>query len=114
MAASPCGRDSRARADAPAVPTLDHDIQPLLKTRCIKCHGPIKPKGKLNLCGPRSLARGGESGPVVEPGSPDESTLWDQVVGDEMPPKPEEPLSAAEKALIRRWIEQGASGLPRS
>ena len=30
-----------------------------------------------------------------------------------MPPKSEEPLSGAEKALIRGWIEQGAKGLPR-
>ncbi len=101
-------------ADAPGVPNLGHDVQPLLKARCIKCHGPVKPKGKLNLSGPRSLARGGESGPVVEPRSPEESALWDRVAADEMPPKPEQPLSGAEKALIRRWIEQGAKGLPRS
>jgi hypothetical protein len=95
-------------------PTLERDIQPLLKTRCVKCHGPIRPKGKLNLSGPRALARGGESGPAVEPGSPDDSALWDRVASGEMPPKPEEPLSADEQQLIRRWIEQGARGLPRT
>ena len=47
----------------------------------MKCHGPIKPKGKLNLSNPRSMARGGASGPVVVRGNPDESTLWDQVSG---------------------------------
>jgi hypothetical protein len=31
-----------------------------------------------------------------------------------MPPKPEEPLSAEEKQLIQRWIQQGAKGLPRT
>ena len=104
-----------ARAgDASTKLTLDRDVQPLLKARCIKCHGPNKPKGKLNLSGPRSLARGGESGPAVEPGSPDDSALWDKVSSGEMPPKPEEPLSTDEKALIRRWIEQGAKGLPRT
>jgi Protein of unknown function (DUF1553)/Protein of unknown function (DUF1549) len=29
-----------------------------------------------------------------------------------MPPRPEEPLSADEKSLLRRWIEQGARNLP--
>ena len=29
-----------------------------------------------------------------------------------MPPRPEEALSADEKALFRRWIEQGAKNLP--
>ena len=83
-----------------------------MKARCLKCHGPIKPKGKLNLSSARSLARGGSSGPVVVPGNLDESTLWDLVSNDEMPPEPEEPLPAGEKALLRRWIEQGARDLP--
>ena len=80
--------------------------------RCQKCHGPIKPKGKLNLSSARSLVRGGESGPVIVPGKPDESLIWDQVVDDDMPPRPGEPLSADEKAILRRWIEKGAKGLP--
>ena len=66
--------------EAPARPSLEHDILPLFKARCQKCHGPIKPKGKLNLSSARSLARGGESGPVVVPGNLDESLLWDLVV----------------------------------
>src|SRR5579883_1947130 len=96
----------------PAQPTLERDVLPLLKARCVKCHGPIKPKGKLNLSNARSMARGGSSGPSLEPGKPEESTLWDLVSSDEMPPKPEDPLSAGEKQTLRRWIEQGAAGLP--
>ncbi len=92
---------------------MEQDVQPLLKARCIKCHGPIKPKAKLNLSGPRSLARGGESGPAVEPGSLEQSVLWDRIATGEMPPNRDEPLSSTEKVLIRRWIEQGAKGLPR-
>ncbi len=92
--------------------SLDRDVLPLLKAHCVKCHGPIKPKGKLNLSNPRSMARGGSSGAVVVPGNPDESPLWDLVSSDEMPPKPEEPLSGNDKAILRRWIEGGAAGLP--
>ncbi len=93
-------------------PSLERDVLPLLKVRCLKCHGPIKPKGKLNLSGPRSLARGGSNGPVVIPGNLEESIVWDLVSQDKMPPKSEEPLSSDEKALLRRWIEQGAANLP--
>jgi hypothetical protein len=101
-----------ARAEGvPARPGFD-DVQPLLKAHCVKCHGPVKPKGKLNLSSARSVARGGETGEVVSPGSLAESTLWEQVASDEMPPKPEEPLTADEKQTICRWIEQGARGLP--
>ena len=97
-------------ADAP--PNLDRAILPLLKAHCVKCHGPNKPKGKLNLSNPRSMARGGSSGPIVVPGQLDESPLWDLVSSEEMPPKPEEPLSGTEKATLRLWIEGGAEGLP--
>jgi len=93
-------------------PNLEQDILPLLKARCLKCHGPVKPKGRLNLSSARSLARGGSSGPVVVPGDLDDSALWDLVSNDEMPPEPEEPLPTGEKALLRRWIEQGARDLP--
>ena len=97
---------------AEAHPGLERDVLPLLKAHCLKCHGPIKPKGKLNLSSARSLARGGASGAVVVPGNPDESTLWDLVANDEMPPEPDEPLSDDEKNTLRRWIEEGARNLP--
>jgi hypothetical protein len=97
-----------------AGPSLEHDILPLFQARCQKCHGPIKPKGKLNLSSARSLARGGESGSVVVPGNLDESLIWDQVSTDQMPPRPGEPLSSTEKSLLRQWILQGARELPNA
>ena len=93
-------------------PPLEREAMAVLKSRCVKCHGPIKPKGGLNLSSPRALARGGESGPVVEPGTLEESPLWEQIEEGAMPPKPEEPISADDRAVLRRWIERGAPGLP--
>jgi hypothetical protein len=111
--ACPAGEPATARGgSSEARPSLAQDIAPILKAHCLKCHGPNKPKGKLNLASPRALARGGASGPVVVAGRPDESLLWDQVSSGEMPPEPEEPLSGDEKELLRRWIERGAEGLP--
>ena len=94
-----------------ASPTLAGDVLPLLKTRCVKCHGPVTRKAGLSLATPQSVARGGKNGASVEPGRPDDSLLWERVEADEMPPK--EPLAAVEKAVLRRWIEAGAPGLPR-
>jgi hypothetical protein len=93
-------------------PSLEREILPLFKARCQKCHGPVKPKGELNLSSARSLVRGGKNGPVIVAGKLDESLMWDQVADDNMPPRPDEPLSAGEKAVLGRWIEQGAKGLP--
>jgi mono/diheme cytochrome c family protein len=91
---------------------LQRDVLPIFRSHCLKCHGPNRPKGKLNLSGPGALARGGESGPVVVPGRPDESELWNQVAHGDMPPEPEEPLSDRDKKALRRWIERGAEGMP--
>jgi hypothetical protein len=88
---------------------LERQIMPLFKARCVKCHGPAVRKGRLNLATPRGLARGGESGAIVEAGHTEESILWDKVSSGEMPPK--EPMAESEKQLIRRWIEHGAPGL---
>lgn len=98
-----------ASADEPA-PDLRHDILPLLRSRCVKCHGPMHHEGELNLGTPRSFARGGENGPTITPGKPDDSLLWKRIESDEMPP--ETPLPPEEKAKIKAWISRGAPGLP--
>ncbi|MDB5336818.1 MAG: Protein of unknown function (DUF1553)/Protein of unknown function (DUF1549)/Planctomycete [Planctomycetaceae bacterium] len=84
--------------------------QALLRLKCVKCHGPLKPKGDLNLSSFRGVARGGKKGAVVVSGKANESPLWERVEAGEMPP--DAPLPADEKALLRQWIEAGARGLP--
>lgn len=86
-------------------------IQPLLAARCGECHSKQKRSGKLNLATPEGLARGGENGPALAPGTPDESPLWQRVAADEMPP--ENPLTAEEKRWLHDWIATGAPGVPR-
>jgi hypothetical protein len=86
------------------------EVAALFHNRCIKCHGEEKPKSGLNLTSLASLGRGGKRGPVVVPGKPAESALWQAIDEEKMPPK--SPLPAAERALIKRWIEQGSPGLP--
>ena len=87
-----------------APPDFDRQIAPLLAAHCLDCHGGPGPKGDLDLS--RKAGVVGEGGSVV-PGKPGESTLWERVAADEMPPK--KPLSAADKALLKEWIEAGAA-----
>jgi hypothetical protein len=103
------GTSALNAAEAPA-PDFKHDILPLLKNRCVRCHGPAERKGELDLALPPGIARGGENGKVVVPGKPEDSSLWQRVVADEMPE--DEPLPAEEKEVLRRWIAAGAPGLP--
>jgi len=100
---------SVASADE-ATPDLRNDILPLLRSRCVKCHGPMHHEGELNLGTPRSFARGGENGPTVTHGKPEDSLLWKRIESNEMPP--ESPLPPEEKARIKAWIAAGAPGLP--
>jgi mono/diheme cytochrome c family protein len=90
-------------------------IGPLLKARCLGCHGddPGKLRGGLDLRSRASLLRGGDSGePAVAPGRPEESPLYLAVRRDDptlaMPPKENDKLAPEEVAAIRSWIEGGA------
>jgi hypothetical protein len=95
--------------EQPVRKALADDVQTLLKDRCGKCHGPLRPEGGLRLMTLSGVARGGEEGKVVVPGRVDQSLLWRRVEDEEMPP--EHPLSPQERTLIREWIEAGAPGL---
>jgi formylglycine-generating enzyme required for sulfatase activity/mono/diheme cytochrome c family protein len=89
-------------------------IKPMLEQSCIKCHGEEKPKGRLNLTTRAAALKGGDDGPSLVPGKPDESSLYTTTVlpldhDDFMPPQPKEkPLTKAQTDLLKAWIEQGA------
>ncbi len=80
-------------------------LQPLLDTHCAKCHGPLEQKGGLEVDTPQALLKGGDEGPVLVPGQPDQSPLY-QVLAPgadpHMPPKKQ--LSDAERTIVRDWI----------
>jgi len=89
-----------------AGPGFDDAVAPILARRCLDCHAGPDPKGKLDLSRRSSVVEGGENGPAIIPGRPDEGTLLDRVDSGEMPPKA--PLPEAEKATLRDWIVAGA------
>jgi hypothetical protein len=90
-------------------------VHPVLKAKCLGCHGddPKKLKGELDLATRAGLLKGGESGkPAVVAGKPDESPLYLGVTRKDdafkMPPKDRDALVAAEVDAFRRWIAGGA------
>lgn len=75
------------------------DIKPLLKERCVSCHGTVKQKGDLRL----------DAGALIPKGS-HESLLERIVSNDEdeqMPPEGKR-LSAEQIELLKQWIAAGA------
>ena len=81
-----CATTAAAEPPAAGSPLLFQEVRAIVQTRCLKCHGPLEPKGELQLGTPLGLARGGESGPAVVPGNLAESPLWQRVAAGEMPP----------------------------
>jgi hypothetical protein len=85
-------------------------VAPILEKRCVACHEGSRPKGGLSFASVKQFLAGGESGPVVVAGKPDESLLLDYISGDEpLMPKEGDRLSAVEVATIREWIASGAA-----
>ncbi len=92
---------------APA-PVFEKDIRPILKAHCFDCHGEGEQlKGGLDVRLRRLLVAGGDDGPAIVPGKPDQSELLKLVESGKMP-KRDKKLSPAEIALLRRWIATGA------
>lgn len=103
---------SVAGAEEVARKVAFEEVSSLLKTRCVKCHGPAKAEKRLNLSTPAGILRGSEAGPVVTPHDRDASPLWSRVHDGSMPP--DDVLSEEEQGLLSRWIESGAPGLSTS
>src|SRR5438128_2282142 len=84
-------------------PRFDRDVAPILKAKCIHCHGSARKRAELDLSTPEGVMRGGESGPIVKPGNAKESLLHEVTHEGRMPPKKTDRLSKADVETIRRW-----------
>lgn len=119
LALAACLGPASARADDPpaAAPAAQpiaflRDIAPILARQCIACHNPRKAEGKYVMTTFAQLAKGGQQGADVtlEPGKPDESYFVELIrpQGSPRMPYKQDPLPAAEVALIERWVAEGA------
>ena len=101
------------RAGTPGPVDFERDIRPIFEVSCLRCHGPVRPRGGFRLDDREAALRGGDYGPVLVPGNSAESQLLayvaHEVPGMEMPPPGQgDPLTADQIASLRAWIDQGA------
>ena len=84
---------SPARAVSPAADKFFEDkIRPMLVQHCYRCHSlqARKERGGLRVDSLASLLEGGDSGPAIVPGKPEESLLLKAIRHEDdlaMPPK---------------------------
>jgi cytochrome c553 len=88
-------------------------IRPLLSDQCFACHGPKSQTARLDLSTEAGVLKGGQNGPVVVKGHPENSRLI-QVVGYQekvkMPPAGK--LTEQQISNLTAWVKMGASWPP--
>ncbi len=111
-----------AASFAHAAPAMDADtlavlrVLPLLKEKCLGCHGddPDKIKSGYDMRTAEALRRGGDSEvPAVVPAQPEASPLYLSVLRNHedweaMPPKDNDALTAEQIGWLKDWISAGA------
>ena len=113
--------DPEITAGLPETIDYNYHIKPLLSDRCYACHGPDDNARKADLrlyteegAKHATLESGGRA---IVPGSLRRSQLYHRIYADDPdavmpPPESNLTLSDYEKALIARWIKQGAQWKP--
>src|SRR5206468_1553990 len=92
-----------------AADDLSERAYDILKTNCFSCHGAAKTSG-LDLRTRDSILAGGQQGPAVVPGEPENSRLYLAAAHERKPTMPPgQKLPEADLRTLRDWIEAGAS-----
>jgi hypothetical protein len=89
---------------------FEKSVRPVLATHCFECHGSMKKRGGLRLDSRAAVLKGGDSGPAVVPGKPEESRLLTAIShkNDKLKMPPEAPLPARDIEILTAWVKQGA------
>lgn len=85
------------------------EVFPVLKESCHRCHGEKKQQSGLRLDSRDAVLKGGQNGPAIVAGKPDESLLMKvlEYSGDiQMPPDAK--LDDEKIAVFKKWIEKDA------
>lgn len=98
-----------AEPNSAKIDYFEKHVRPILVEQCESCHGEKKQSGGLRLDSKAATLKGGDTGPALVPGKPNESILLKAVnhQGElKMPPKGKLPASSI--AALEKWIADGA------
>ena len=103
------GLAATAGAQTEPINFTDH-IRPIMERSCWNCHGEAAQLSDLDLSSREGALEGGAKGPAIVPGRAEDSRLFRMVAGLDQPfmPMSGDPLSDAELAAVRTWIDEGA------
>ncbi|MES2827454.1 MAG: DUF1549 domain-containing protein [Bacteroidota bacterium] len=91
---------------------LNTEVRAILAHNCYSCHGVKKMKGGLRLDSKMMALKGGEEGPVIVPGKPEQSELYRRinlpVDHKDFMPSDAKKLSQRDIGIVKLWIAKGA------
>jgi mono/diheme cytochrome c family protein len=91
---------------------LNTEVRAILAHNCYSCHGAKKMKAGLRLDSKSMAFKGGEDGPIIIPGKPNESELFRRinlpVDHKEFMPSDAKKLSQRDIGIVKLWIAKGA------
>ena len=113
---------SPAQADDGGVPDVvdfNFHVRPILSDKCFKCHGPDANKREAGLRldteeGAFAALKEDPSKHVIVAGNPLESALYQRIIASDTsilmpPPSANLSLTQTEIAILKKWIQQGAT-----
>jgi hypothetical protein len=100
------------RFDPKSVDFFEKNVRPLLVSKCHNCHSAsTNTKGGLRVDDRAGLVQGGNRGPAVLPGDPENSLLMQAVryTDEDLKMPPKKRLSDDEIAILSKWVKDGAA-----
>lgn len=87
-------------------------VLPILKERCLSCHGPDKSNGGLRMDTWELLSKGGKHGPVIRAGNPADGSLVKRIdlpleSKEHMPPAGKPQLTEDDLNVLEWWASAG-------
>jgi cytochrome c553 len=93
----------------PATDFFENNVRPVLAENCFACHTETK-MGGLQMNSREALLQGGNSGPAISPGHPEESLLLQAVrqTHERLKMPPSGKLADEQIEALARWVQEGA------
>jgi hypothetical protein len=111
----PQGKREEKPFSAEQVHFFETQVRPILKARCLKCHGDgPKIRAGFRLDSRSAVLKGGDLGPAILQNEPDKSRLLQAIryEDDDLEMPPAGKLPADEIEILTRWVREGVPWSP--
>lgn len=92
--------------------SFEKEVAPIIKDKCLGCHGANQASAKLRMDTYANMGKGGQNGPLLLPRNPRQSLIMARIMTDNAQarmPKRGDKLTDDQISIIGRWIAGGAA-----